>query len=892
MRNFFRFLSIFAGLWPATNFLGQATDATWVGPTTWQDDTHWTYNAGPHHYPNAADAIARLTGQSPGTITIGTLVNLGALFVTNGNYVIPIGSDIVFTVTSGNASVNLTGGSLEISELDSLSPLVINNTSANPFTVHAMALSVPFAINSGEILFTNNVSANDTVFLGKTATISAPNPGTIVTLADLSGSGTIFLSPGGELSLNNPDSTTYSGSLIQTDPMNGGTLIKLGAETLTLLGTNSLASNGTSSLVLAQGTLAVTSEASFGNPDELVMFGDTQFKVMNGSISYSNFVLFLGPPDPILNVATGSMLNLGLLSGSGFLKDGGGTLIVSGNSNVNTGLTTVNAGQLIVTGTLPNDALINSGAFLGGTGSIGGNTEVAGTIIPGIIGAANNIGTLSLTSLVLDAGSVTSIAFTPTAFSSLAVSGSAMLAGSVSPNPSFGRKYTSGSFPFLTAGSISQAYDNLVPVPGFVFSLTQNANSVVLSYNFTGIPTNGLKGNTASFASYLNQNAPYSRPLKALLNLSGNELIDALNRSSPARNAFVPFTTQNTMFGLGEILSEHLAFQRFTLIQRHHTSSSIAAFSPKNPENQTASTGFHARNDTDCNQNCPVVTPLCEQHTFWMGGMGEYGRQKKNEQNPSFQFFSGAAMLACDFYRTEHNLFGFGAGSAYTHLVEDKNFGNSKINIYFANIYDMLYGFCDFPLYLELAAWAAYDVIHHHRLISFPGFDADASATIHSWQAVPHVGFGYQAQFDFGAIEPFAQFDLAVNWQSSFQERGAGPFDFKQDSQTAEFLRSEAGFRAYQSNCTNWGEWTILEKLSYVNKKTFHTGTVFSAISGTSTFFTLDSFRGTQNLASGGLEILFRFGQSKPVSFTLSYNAEVGSKYMSQEALFQIWKDF
>jgi uncharacterized protein with beta-barrel porin domain len=284
-----------------------------------------------------------------------------------------------------------------------------------------------------------------------------------------------------------------------------------------------------------------------------------------------------------------------------------------------------------------------------------------------------------------------------------------------------------------------------------------------------------------------------------------------------------------------------------------------------------------------------ILPPNCDKYSFWVGALGEYSHQKSQDRNPEFNFLTGGALAGFDYYGTGHNLFGFSGGYAYTSLTEENDAGHGTINYYFGSIYDTVY----YPnWYLELAVWGVRNETHNYRHISFPGFDATASATIRSWQLVPHLGIGYHTQYCWGDFEPFAQADCALSWQESFQEHGAGAFNMNQQSQTSQFLRSEAGFRFYESHETNWGAWMIMEKISYVYKKPFNTGQVAASIVGTSALFSVESFQGVQNLGCAGLEFLWRLGDRKRATFSLAYNGEMGSRYMSHEWMGRLMKDF
>src|SRR5262249_57361533 len=74
----------------------------------------------------------------------------------------------------------------------------------------------------------------------------------------------------------------------------------------------------------------------------------------------------------------------GVSSGAGGLvKRGAGTLTLPGK-NTYTGTTTIDAGSLIVDGSIASEqTFVNAGAFLGGHGRIGGNLSNSGTVRPG-----------------------------------------------------------------------------------------------------------------------------------------------------------------------------------------------------------------------------------------------------------------------------------------------------------------------------------------------------------------------------------------------------------------------------------------------------------------------------------------------------------------------------
>jgi autotransporter-associated beta strand protein len=90
-----------------------------------------------------------------------------------------------------------------------------------------------------------------------------------------------------------------------------------------------------------------------------------------------------------MEVGSGTTIFSESIDGAGGLaKTGAGTLILSG-SNAYTGATAVNAGGLVIDGSITSDTTVAATAKLGGSGVIEGNVVNNGIVAPG-----NSIGTL------------------------------------------------------------------------------------------------------------------------------------------------------------------------------------------------------------------------------------------------------------------------------------------------------------------------------------------------------------------------------------------------------------------------------------------------------------------------------------------------------------------
>jgi uncharacterized protein with beta-barrel porin domain len=196
------------------------------------------------------------------------------------------------------------------------------------------------------------------------------------------------------------------------------------------------------------------------------------------------------------------------IGGSGaIIKQNVGTLTLDGISSVAT--TTVNAGDLAIgdptypLARLTSAVTVNAGGTLSGHGTIVGSvTNNGGTVRPG-----GTIGTLTINGNYTQSPNGTlSLEVSPTANSSLAVSGTANLAGSLqlAADPGIYRKGT--KFNVLTAGSVSGAFSTATITNGLPFSVTVSNGDVVatlLSGNFSAVGANANQSAIgAAFANY------------------------------------------------------------------------------------------------------------------------------------------------------------------------------------------------------------------------------------------------------------------------------------------------------------------------------------------------------------------------------------------------------
>ncbi len=618
---------------------------------------------------------------------------------------------------------------------------------------------------------------------------------------------------------------------------------------------------------------------------------------------------------------------------------GNGTIVYNGTTDYQ-GTITINNANFKVNGLIDqahiqvcrNSSFSPQRGTLSGIGTLTGDVFVNSGIISPDTG-----GTLTLGSLTLSPanpgfgtlGSLVHIEIDSNGTSLVSVNGFANLAGAL--EIALDGTAIPGAYTLLSAsGGITGAFDSVAFVgttPNYSLSYLPLGTPTFVQFDFLGYPppppppsppsltlrTKGLQGNISIVANYFNLLVPSAASLglteqfEVLNGLPFPQYQQALTSISPARNASSTFAAQNVMFMFSGTVNSY-----FTTIHLAQKSSKNQEAKTNSSRQSRMKTPFKTTDLQLCQgEETAFLTssailaagpsaPSPTMHTpaentnsqIWGMAFGQFSKQNSQEQTPAFDFDSGGFLAAYDYGYTNEGCAGVLAGYAYSATKEHQSMGNSHINAGYLSLYAIRF-FSDF--YINAVVAGECMGINQKRVISYPGFHETAKSSYCAQQIDLHVGTGYdftvkRTTTKNTTIEPFALLDWVYEWDPSYTEKGAFPYNMKVFSKTSWMLRFETGLSGFDTTEYSWGIFIIQAKLSYVYKKPHDVGYLKAAIVAAPTSFIVESFTSTQNLISPALEL---FWQTKGNIYgSVSYNGEFGSGYSSNQFYAKIGYSF
>ena len=378
--------------------------------------------------PTVTNGLIAGSSKDPGYAVVKDGTGVGFATVSGGNVVRYTGAtDLTATSNNGTTNYKSSGNLTLAAGTHSLNSLDINTTGGGTLDLNGTTAYVSgllftgtgdYTISNGTIGKTDSTGNNAfhvQQFSTGLVSISALNSGTNAGLYVFKGGpGTVAVTTRGGAGTMK----IYEGA-IRAD---GATVISAGAIQLSTGGVLELgaAGNFTGALGTAAGNVQFTGDGGFsaydatntgvvrtvqiGGNTNTIAWGATNFVPNDNALVLSNVKsnttvdfqngLNLGMQQHVVQVNKGTAAVdatlSGVLSGNyggGLIKEGAGTLSITGNSNTYIGETWVNAGTLLVNGnqSAATGAVKVNGGTLGGNGTIGASVTVnaGGTLSPG-----------------------------------------------------------------------------------------------------------------------------------------------------------------------------------------------------------------------------------------------------------------------------------------------------------------------------------------------------------------------------------------------------------------------------------------------------------------------------------------------------------------------------
>ena len=744
-----------------------------------------TINAGGVLKPTAWDYI--LSGSSAFTINSGGTLDLNATNQAVGSIA---GSGLITSSTGSAASPTF----LRVNNTSTFAGQITGPIRIQLADFKAMTLTLTGTNNtfSGGVVWGNN---------GYNQTLVATNAGSLGTgELDMFPRATLEFTGGAAYSVvNNIVFQTAEDPTIQVDPgtsvtlagviSGAGALAKTGAGTLILANANTYSGD----TYLDVGTLGVANNGALSSGTLHMQIGTTlQFEV-NGLNIPNNIVL--NDAVPTIDTQSFTATLSGVISGAGDLtKIGSGTLIMT-NTNTYTGPTDVQVGALAVTGSIVSTATVESGAAIGGSGTIGALiVNSGGTVAPGVLTpfstlTANGTGSFA-------AGSFFAININPAGQNDkLVTTGATTISGgTVAVTPAAGTFTPANKYTIVTAnGGVTGTFGSVTGLSSLAFLtpvLSYDAQDVYLGFQQKDVtPVPPGPGPT-----------PPPKPLFATVAVTPNQIATATALSaqpagSPLYNAIIGQTAPGARAAFDALSGEIHASAVSNAFNdsRLPREAILDRLSDPFGAPPSSSAGFLASAE-------PIKDALSGNVlTTWGQAFGSSGHTTGDGNAASFNSTLGGFIFGADESIDGHYRLGVAGG--YTQSSLSAAARGSAGTVY--STFGGLYGGASFnALQLRAGALYAYNRFETNRVAVFPGFAGNLDSAYGGNTAQGFVEAGWRVPVHYfpglSYVEPFVGGAVVAIDSASFAETGGvaalnGQSSHYDYGLTTLGLRGEAG---------------------------------------------------------------------------------------------------
>ncbi|MBK3402140.1 autotransporter domain-containing protein [Methylorubrum populi] len=389
-----------------------------------------------------------------------------------------------------------------------------------------------------------------------------------------------------------------------------------------------------------------------------------------------------------------------------------GTLQLDPRDRIATDVTVGNAGTLIADGAIGGRAAAASGGVLGGAGTVGGLlAQSGGTVSPGG-GQGGSLGTLTVAGDARFAPGSTLRIETATngASDRVAVTGQAVLGGTVALAPLAGVVNPTGRYSILTASAVSGRFDG-VSGPGYAFLASG------LDYNTGRTVDLTIARNGTPFAAFgrTRNEAAAAAGLDAAAGSALNDRVVGLT-AAQAPGAFAGLTG-DVHASTTSAAFEAASFVRETLLDRLRRGGT-PAMSGTVPATYTADLP---------GRSAPMAVATLDPRVFglWGQGFGSFGDARGDGNAAGLTRQTAGFALGADLRLENGFRIGVVGGYSRTNLDTDGRRQTGEIESAFGGVY----GGTEFgPVALRLGAVYADNSLRTRRSVTLPGLSETETA--------------------------------------------------------------------------------------------------------------------------------------------------------------------
>lgn len=566
-------------------------------------------------------------------------------------------------------------------------------------------------------------------------------------------------------------------------------------------GGNTAIDGGT--LALASGsTLSSTSSFNLSGANAVLDIrsdGTEQAHTIGALSGVAGSRVMLGANSRLTTDSATDAMFIGVISGSGSLvKEGSGSLILDG-INTYAGGTTVQAGSLIVGSSggstaSVGDVRVNSGAMLGGHGTVGRTSIAAG----GILAPGNSIGTLKIGGdLTFAGGSFYRVEVDPANNDSdlVKVAGTATLGGSVEHIGLGGDYRPLSTYRILTAGAISGEFDGVRSDYAFLTpelsyetlpDMTQ-AVDLTLARNVIGFADMGRSRNqiaTAQGVASLGSGAVHD----AVLSMPDNPAL--IQRGYDALSGEVHASAQSTL-----IAGSHIVRDASNNRLRAAFSGVGSGYSPI----RVASAGSLAG----------VVTPRTGLGV-WATSFGSWRRQEGDSNAATLRQDTAGFLLGADRPVSDWRI-GMLAGYSHSSFDVDDRASSGKGDSYHLGLYG---GRQRGALGLRAGLNHTWHELDTRRSVAVGGLSERLKTSYRARTMQAYGEVGYRIDTDVVSLEPYANLAHVRLHTLGYTEQG-GVAALSGEGRAMDMTYSTLGVRVSRDFTLGWGDASVYGTLGW-----------------------------------------------------------------------------